>query len=151
MRGFPPFQVMLMAAGLTAAALPVVQLTSGPSGASGVRTAASPGAEVTPSGQVPTEWQVRVAHPLTHLRLESGGIRLVDWPSAESPTVPLSGLVHLSPLAEGAELIVTAEWAPGTPDTALTLTLVPLAAEEKSLTQWSTGPALTGVFSFVWP
>jgi hypothetical protein len=50
----------------------------------------------------------------------------------------------------GDDLELTASWADGTPETALTLEIEPDGNEERSQTRWSSGTALNEILTFIW-
>ena len=51
---------------------------------------------------------------------------------------------------DGNELIVSATWPEGTPETALTVELEPDGFETRSETRWSSGTELNEVLTFTW-
>jgi hypothetical protein len=146
-RGFPPLHVLLFAIAFALLALPLSRLTF-------ARPDEMPTEHVRVEekahSRVPTFIRVRLAHRPTSLSLKVEGRELLSA-EQQKPTetdIPLD--TELVIPADGLEILATATWPEGTPDTALTLELEPSEMENRSLTNWSAGNQLSAAYTFHW-
>ncbi|TDU71095.1 hypothetical protein EI77_02213 [Prosthecobacter fusiformis] len=165
MRGFPPVQLFLLGLVFVGLAIPLVQLTNGYAASpvhaedGGHEEHAHDGEQVVKGGtdhpegdhkhvEVPTLVRLRFAHrPLTVSLLQEGA-ELAD--KLDLNASPVEFKTDLEVSHDGNELIISATWPEGTPDTALTLELEPDGFETRSETRWSTEAALNEVITFTW-
>lgn len=147
MRGFPPLHVLTFAIAFALLAIPLAQLTF-------ARPDEAPVAQVRveqkAGNKVPTFMRIRLAHVPTSLSLKVEGHELLS-PEQQKPTeTDISLDTEITIPAEGLEILATATWPEGTPDTALTLDLEPSEKENRSLTNWSAGNHLSAAYTFHW-
>ncbi|WP_113956904.1 hypothetical protein [Roseimicrobium gellanilyticum] len=101
--------------------------------------------------KVPTYIRVRLAHVPASLSIKVQGQELLS-PEQQKPTATsISFEAELAIPAEGLEIIASATWPEGTPNTALTLDLEPSEKQNRSLTNWSKGNKLSPTsYLFLW-
>ena len=171
MRGFPPFHVLLFAAAFMLLAIPLMHLTSstlfaGPaeephdehhdaehgSDAAGGPKVVQGGLE-HPEGEhvheaVPALVRLRYAHRPVSVSLKQDGLELLKSVDLNGSPVEVKAAIAVS--HEGNELIISAQWPDGTPDTALTVEIEPDGFETRRETRWSDAAALREVVTFQW-
>lgn len=156
MRGFPPVQIFLLGLIFGLLAIPLVRLTTDYDEMATRhdhemrgQASDSPGTHATDqSKKVSTYIRLRFAHlPLT-ISLKQGDQELAGKLDLSASPVEFQSALPLSP--DGNELIVTATWPDGTPNTALTVELEPDGLESRSETVWSTDATLNEVLTFLW-
>ena len=165
MRGFPPVQLFLLGLVFCLLAFPLASLTTGYAEASNPgshhakeRVADGEIGEVNggtehPEGEhkhveVPVMVRLRFAHrPLT-VSLKQEDEELLQ--EADLSASPLEVRAAIEVSHDGNELIISATWPEGTPDTALTVELEPDGFETHSETRWSSGAELNEVLTFTW-
>jgi hypothetical protein len=140
MRGYPPIHLLVLMLAFGALVVPLVNLTT----ARQVKTTV-PVAKQTAS-TIPTLIRLRHAHTPTAVSLKMGDQELLTSAGAS----PIETDAGIAIPEEGIELMLSATWPEGTPDTALTLEIEPDGMETKSETRWSLGHNLTEVISFQW-
>ena len=147
MRGFPPLHVLIFAVAFALLALPLSRLTF-------ARPDAAPTSHVKTEkkaeDKVPTFIRMRLAHVPISLSLQVDGHELLSPEQQKPKETEISLDTEIAIPADGIEIIATATWPDGTPDTALTLELEPNEKENRSLTNWSTGNKLSAPYTFRW-
>ncbi|QIF01316.1 hypothetical protein [Roseimicrobium sp. ORNL1] len=106
--------------------------------------------EMAASEKVPTFIRVRLAHVPTSLSLKVDGHELLAAEQQKPKETDISFNTEIAIPADGLEILATATWPEGTPDTALTLDLEPSEKENRSLTNWSAGNQLSAAYTFHW-
>lgn len=152
MRTSPLVLLALVAFGLSLIAVPLVRLT----GSGGVRRApVVVGAEAAPSGtgqEVPSLIRVRFAHAPVQVRVTQDGRAVAAFGAAdagEDGRMERTGTVRWA--ADGwVDLLVEAEWAAGTPSTALGVEVEPDGQETRRATVWADGGVLAEMLTFSW-
>jgi hypothetical protein len=150
MRGHPPLQVMLLVVGFCLAAVPLARLTGNSIAARGgpaERAAIDESGKVV-EGASPALVVVRFAHAPRHLVLRQGGRELLSVPAAERS--PIESDVRIDTGPEAPDFVVEAEWAAGTPETAVTVEISPEGLETRSATHWSLDGTMQRVFQLSW-
>jgi hypothetical protein len=146
-RGFPPLHVITFAIAFALLAIPLAQLTF-------ARPNELPVAQVRvdqkAENKVPTFIRVRMAHVPTSLSLKVEGRELLSAEQLKPKETDLSLETEIAIPTDGLEILATATWPDGTPDTALTLELEPSEKENRSLTNWSAGKQLSAAYTFRW-
>jgi hypothetical protein len=142
MRGFPLINGALILIALVVALIPLVRLTSAQR-AELPTTVPTP----TPSQGIPVTISARYAHPPTQLVISHLGQEL--WSAASRSEIDEGVNLALPLPEEGIDLLVTAAWPNGTPNTALEITLEPESLREQSKVLWGEGQA-EDVLTFQW-
>ncbi|HSJ04542.1 MAG: hypothetical protein ACAI34_14260 [Verrucomicrobium sp.] len=147
MRGFPPLHFLLFALAFAIFAVPLSRLTFA---RTQVNAPAEEERELTATDPRPTYVRLRFAHVPTKVSVTMGEQTIIGGDRAVGKTSTEVQVPLVVP-KEGVELIVSATWPEGTPDTAVTVEVEPDAMETKSVTVWSNGTNLDGhVCSFTW-
>lgn len=153
MRGFPPLHVIAFTLAFALLAIPLSHLTfARPDGGGPAKDNGTPAttAAAATKTKLTTYARLRLAHLPVSLSVTLDGIELLPVDGQK----PLEGNVEfetaLSFPNEGIELVVTAQWPAGTPDTAVTLELEPEEKEARTQTQWSTGESMSKPFAYTW-
>lgn len=168
MRGFPPVQIFILGLAFGLLAFPLVQLTTG----GGTPTARTEGhdhhdhdhdhegeEQVVKGGtdhpegahkhvEVPTLARLRFAHKPLTVSLKQSDEELIKGSDLSASPVEFETDIAIS--HDGNDLILTATWPEGTPDTALTVELEPDGFEIHRETRWSSGNSLDEVLTFTW-
>jgi len=166
MRGFPPIQIFLLGLAFGLLAFPLTKLTTGAAmhaqeteahghedhGHEGEERVVKGGTD-HPEGEhrhveVPTLARLRYAHRPLSVSLKQGDEELLKGMDLSASPAELSTAIEIS--HEGNDLILTATWPEGTPDTALTMELEPDGFEIHRETRWSSGSSLDEVLTFTW-
>jgi hypothetical protein len=156
MTGSPPQQALLMTLIMAAISVPLTRLTRSQAPVAPSPTMAESAASTSSveAAKIPVRLQIKASHLPQKLTLSAEGQVVYSLDDAARPEAGASFQVEtavtLNRVDGGIELVAEASWADGTPDAAVTVTLVPDGLEEKATTVWSTGPTLSGVFSFTW-
>lgn len=140
MRGVPVLRLLIVFLGLAAVAVPLILLTSGQA------KQAEREAPRTTARVVRADVNCRFAHKPRFINLSVGDKTLVRIDQPENS--PVSREIHLAP-EEGLELKLEATWPEGTPETALTVEIVPDEFDARAETRWGEG-TLSEILSFVW-
>lgn len=162
MRGFPPIQIFILGLAFGLLALPLAQLTTGyerrsDSAMESPENTGDPqvvkGGSDHPEGEhkhveVPSLLRVRFAHAPLTLSLKQEGMEL--FTQTDLSKSPLEIKANLEINHEGNEVMLSATWPPGTPDTALTVEIEPDGFETRSETRWSSNAALNEVLTYTW-
>lgn len=176
MRGFPPIQIFLLGLVFGLLALPLASLTGvrlpgfgssshtendhDHSGHDHDHGTAEGGVKVVKGGsdhpegehrhtEVATWVRIRFAHAPQTLSLKQGGTEILKQP-LDLKQSPVEVKADLEVSHEGNEMILSATWPEGTPETALTVELEPESFETRSETRWSSGPQMEEVLTFTW-
>lgn len=147
MRGFPPIHVLAFAIAFALLAIPLSHLTFARPDEAPVQHVL---AEEKTGNKVPTFIRVRLAHLPTSLSLMVDGRELLSPEQQKPQEMDLSLDTELAISEVGLEILATATWPEGTPDTPLTLELEPSEKENRNLTNWSAGPQLSAAYTFHW-
>ncbi|MEN3940071.1 hypothetical protein WJU23_02175 [Prosthecobacter sp. SYSU 5D2] len=165
MRGFPPIQLFLLGLVFCLLAFPLASLTQGYGEAAaaqehgghhhevGEGVAVVKGGSEHPEGEhkhveVPVLVRLRFAHAPLTVSLMQGDEELAEKLDLSASPVEFKAGMEVS--HDGNELIVSATWPEGTPETALTVELEPDGFETRSETRWSSGTELNEVLTFTW-
>lgn len=165
MRGFPPVQLFLLGLVFCLLAFPLASLTQSYADAASSHAHHShdhedrdgvtvvKGGDEHPEGEhkhveVPTLVRLRFAHTPLSVSLMQGDEELAEKLDLSASPVEFKAGMEVS--HDGNELIVSATWPKGTPDTALTIELEPDGFEIRSETRWSSDAALNEVLTFQW-
>lgn len=162
MRGFPPVQLFLLGLVFCLLAFPLASLTQGYGDAASSHDQARlhdgdmqivKGGGEHPEGEhkhveVPVLVRLRFAHPPLTVSLMQGDEELAEKLDLSVSPVEFKAGMEVS--HDGNELIVSATWPEGTPETALTIELEPDGFETLSETRWSSGAELNEVLTFTW-
>jgi hypothetical protein len=139
MRSSPPLQLALVLLGFILLAWPLIRLTSAlPRQVDEVQ------APVKNEGKLHSLLRVRYAHAPSKISLKHGAVELLPAGGYEAE-------VELPFPKEGLELILSAQWPDGTPDTALTVELEPDGMDAQSQTRWSAAAVVDEVILFSGP
>jgi hypothetical protein len=161
MRGFPPLQLLCLALLFGLLAVPLVRLTSGtPATQAAAHSSGESSAQGVVAGsdhhpaeahvhKVRTRFRLRFAHAPAQLSLRQEGRELVPKPNATTAS-PLEFEAELEIDHAGNELLLSAAWPEGTPETALTVELEPEGLETRDATRWSKSAKLEEVLLFQW-
>ena len=147
MRGFPPLHFLLFVLAFAIFAVPLSRLTfARPQ----VNAPTEDERELTATDPRPTYVRLRFAHVPTNVSVTLGEQTIIGDDTAVGKNTTEMKLPLVVP-KEGVELMVTATWPSGTPDTAVTVEMEPDEMETKSVTVWSNGTNLNRhVCSFTW-
>jgi len=160
MRGFPPLQIFILGLAFGLLAFPLARLTTGyvkehddhAHEEHGDPKVVKGGTE-HPEGEhrhveVAALIRLRFAHQPLTVSLKQEGRELLAKPGLTASPVEVKAPIEVS--HDGNEMILTATWPPGTPDTALTVEIEPDGFENRSETRWSFGAALNEVITLKW-
>lgn len=169
MRGFPPVQIFILGLLFGLLAIPLVQLTTGFTVKPAEQGDHDHGhdhdheehseAQVVKGGtehpegehkhvEVPTLARLRFAHKPLTVSLKQGAEELAQKLDLTASPVEFKTAIEVS--HDGNELLLSATWPEGTPETALTLELEPDGFETRRETRWSSGAAMEEVLTFSW-
>jgi hypothetical protein len=165
MRGFPPVQLLLLSLVFCLLTFPLASLTQGYGKAAaslehrrhhhedGEGMTMVKGGGEHPEGEhkhveVPVFVRLRFAHTPLTVSLMQGDEELAEKLDLSASPVEFKTDMEVS--HDGNELIVSATWAEGTPETALTIELEPDGFETRSETRWSSDSELNEVLTFTW-
>lgn len=145
MRGSPPLHLVLFAVGFALLAVPLAQLTF-------ARPAVlrDTSAVLAESPTVPTVVRIRVAHVPETLSLKLNGRELVAGGGTKPTAAALELRENIAIPADGLEFLLSAKWAAGTPDTAVSVELEPDGLDAQSQTRWSAGTQIEDVITYRW-
>ena len=139
MRGSPPIQLFLLVITFVVLAIPLAHLTGNAPEAP--KTAKS---TVKPK-EAKSLLRVRFVHKPEKLSVKLGERELLEKGDWMDNAVEFEATLPLS-----LDLLVTADWAYGAPDQALTLEIEPDGQDTKRETNWSTAGNLNEVYHFQW-
>lgn len=142
MRGFPPIQIFLLCLAFVVLAIPLIQLT-GSSRAE--QPVIKPVVKASPA-HAGVWLRLRYAHAPATLSVKVGSQELIH----EVKASPIEVKAMLPDVRKGLDVFLSAEWPPGTPDTAITLELEPDGLDSRAETRWSSGGSLDEVLTFAW-
>jgi hypothetical protein len=94
--------------------------------------------------------QVKYAHAPSQLTIHLGDQVLLAAETTDPAVASIESTQKFLVPKEGIELLVEATWPDNTPDTALTVELVPDGFEPRSQTHWASGASLSEIFLFTW-
>ena len=142
MRGSPPVQLALLLLGFIVVGVPLVELTHG-------RTE-STAAESTSPGETkrPVFFRIRCVTPPLKFSIKAGGEDLISSSAAPSPI--MEGRKELAFSEERLELLISAEWPAGSPESVLTIEMEPDGWEGRSRFVWSLNNKVEDTVSFTW-
>lgn len=145
MRGFPPIQIFLLCLAFAVLAIPLAHLTGSHQLSRGMASGQPPVAKK--EAQLRSVWlRLRYAHRPATLSLKVADKELLT--AVEDS--PIEVKTTLPDVSAGLDAFLSATWAEGTPDTALTLEVEPDGLDTRSETRWSSAASLNEVLSFSW-
>ena len=143
MRGFPPLHLILLSLIFAIIGIPLYRLTS----AGPVRQEES---EPVAGAKTAAYIRLKYAHRPTEVSARLGTDDLLKGISLDETSIESEVQIAIPP--DGFEIILSAKWPEGTPDTALTLEVEPAGLDSKKETRWTSGsPELNEVIVFDWP
>jgi hypothetical protein len=143
MRGFPPLHLILLTLIFAIIGIPLYRLTTaGPV----TQRESEPVAGAKTAAYI----RLKYAHRPTELTAKLGTEDLMKGVSLDENSLEKEVEISIPP--DGFEIILSAKWPEGTPDTALTLEVEPAGLDSKKETRWTSGsPELNEVIVFDWP
>jgi hypothetical protein len=147
MRGSPPLHFILFLLLFLLLMVPLAHLTDAPHHPA---PAAATPSQTAPEGLVESLVRVRTAHPAAKLSLKLEGKELLPAAAGSTPPTRIEFRCPLPNPKEGFELVVTAEWPPGTPDTAVTIEVEPDGWDLESMFLWSSNGRAAASHLFRW-
>jgi hypothetical protein len=146
MRGFPPFQLLLVVLLFVAGGIPVYQLTKETPAPKQSQQAATSTSDASTTAAF---LKIRWAHPPQSLTLSLDSVTLYQWTAGDSSPVEKDVMIPAS--TDGWEIAVNGQWPETTPSTALSISLSPEDKEEQELTRWSLNGTVDDILSYTWP
>jgi hypothetical protein len=140
MRGSPPIQLFLLVITFVVLAIPLAYLTGN------APVEPSKAAKATAKLQEAKSLvRVRFVHKPEKLSVKLGERELLEKGDWMDNAVEFEATLPLS-----LDLLVTADWAYGAPDQALTIEIEPDGQDTKRETNWSAAGSLNEVYHFQW-
>ena len=149
MKGSPIVRTLVAWVGLVLVGVLLFQMTN--ADGDSVQGATSSVEVVELSGAVPTMIRIRASHQPGSLVLSHGSEVIAEYKTPqELEALEWEIDSHIADPEQGVELVLTALWADGQENAAVTVELEPDGLETKSQTEWCVGGELSATLFFRW-